>query len=132
MKSKRIILIITLFLSIWAFSGYAQTTISNGKSQLVEFNSTTSKFTVPAGKTWYIYNIFCERKYVQGEEEKDSKIILKGINGIVFKNGPLVYYYNTGLVLNFPLVFTEKTTFEFEIMENIGNKAVMTYIEVDN
>ena len=45
--------------------------------------------------------------------------------------GPLVYYYNTGLILNFPIVFTEKTQFEFEIF-NSGKKAIITYVEVDN
>jgi len=131
MKLK--LFIVTLFLSILTSSVNAQSNVPKGKAQLIEFTNETAKFTVPEGKTWYIYNIFCEQYYTQGTEEKEAGILFKSINNIIFNKGkgPTVYYYNTGLVLNFPIVFTEKTQFELEIF-NSGKKAIITYVEVDN
>ena len=133
MKSKLTFFFVAIILSVLALSVNAQTTIPKGKSQLIEFNNSTAKFTVPEGKTWYIHNIFCERTYTQGTEEEKAAIFLKSINNIIYNEGmgPMVYFYNTGLILNFPIVFTEKTQFEFEIF-NSGKKAIITYVEVDN
>jgi hypothetical protein len=133
MKSKLKFFFVAIFLTVLALSVNAQATIPKGKSQLIEFTNSTAKFAVPEGKTWYIYNVFCEQTYTQGTEEKDACILFKSINNIIFNKGkgPLVYYYNTALVLNFPLVFTEKTQFELEIF-NSGKKAIITYVEVDN
>ena len=58
MKSKMTIFVVTLLLSTWSLTGNAQTTIPKGKAQIIEFNNSTAKFTVPAGKTWYIINLF--------------------------------------------------------------------------
>jgi len=133
MKLKLTFFIVAIVSTVLALSVNAQTTIPKGKSQLIEFTNSTAKFAVPEGKTWYIYNVFCEPSFTKGTEETDAYIILKSINNIVFNKGkgPLVYYYNTALVVNFPLVFTEKTQFELEIF-NSGKKAIMTYVEVDN
>jgi len=133
MKLKLKIFFVAIVSTVLALSVKSQTAISKGKSQLIEFTNSTAKFAVPEGKTWYIYNVFCEHTYGQSTEEKDAYIILKSINNIVFNKGkgPLVYYYNTALVVNFPIVFTEKTQFELEIF-NSEKKAIMTYVEVDN
>jgi hypothetical protein len=132
MKSKTPLFIIALCFTLLVSKGFAQTATPKGKTNLIVFTNTTAKFKVPEGKTWYIYNVFGERKFLQGVEEKDLRIILKSINNINFKLGPMLYYYNTGLTVNYPLVFAEKTTFEWELNDNTGSKAVMTYVEVDN
>ena len=134
MKSKTPLFIIALFLTLTLSisKGFAQAGIPKGKAHLVEFTNETAKFKVPEGKTWYIYNVFGERRFLQGVEEKDLRIILKSINNINFKSGPVLYYYNTGLTINYPLIFPEKKSFELEIYAPAGSKTVMTYIEVDN
>ena len=132
MKSKTPLFIIALCFTLFVSKGFAQTGTPKGKANLIEFTNTTAKFKVPEGKTWYIYNVFGERRFLQGVEEKDVRIILKSINNINFKLGPMLYYYNTGITVNYPLVFAEKTTFELELNDNTGSKAVMTYVEVDN
>jgi hypothetical protein len=132
MKSTIFNCCITLLLSVISLTSAAQTAIPKGKATLIEFTNSNAKFKVPEGKTWYIYNVFGERRFSQGVEEKDSRIFLKSINNINFKFGPLLYYYNTGLTISYPLVFPEKTTFELEMIDLSGNKAVMSYVEVDN
>lgn len=111
----------------------AQSEIPKGKIHLVEFTNETGKFAVPQGKSWYIYNIFSDRKYYPPGEDKDAFVIvaLKSINRVVYQNGPNVYNQYLGTIFNFPLIFPEKTTFEF-VIKNSGAKAIMTYIEVDN
>ena len=126
-QKKPIILLLLLFLT--SFSLSAQT-IPKGKANLIEFSSNNSAFKVPEGKTWYIYNIFSNRKTIQGGEETEAGIILKSVNGVVFKKGPVVYASSGNL--NFPIIFPEKTSFEFEIFSNPGTKAIMTYIETEN
>jgi hypothetical protein len=133
MKLKLKNFFVAIVLTVLALSVNAQSTIPKGKSQLIEFTNSTAKFAVPEGKTWYIYNIFCERTFTKGTEEKEACILFKSINDIIFNKGegPSVYYYNTALIVNFPIVFTEKTQFELEIF-NSGKKAIITYVEVDN
>ncbi|MCX7728634.1 MAG: hypothetical protein N2203_04100 [Bacteroidia bacterium] len=60
MKLKLTIFIVTLFLSVWILSGNAQTTISKGKAQSIEFTNASAKFTVPDGKSWVIINVFSD------------------------------------------------------------------------
>ena len=131
MKSTITLLSTLFFLFISTSDIIAQNSVSNGSAQLVEFTPTNAKFTVPASKTWHITNVFCERKYQSGGEEKDAGIILKSINDVVFEKGPLLFYYNSGLVMNFPIILKEGTSFEFTV-KNSGGKAIMTYIEYDN
>lgn len=105
----------------------AQPNTPKGKEQLVEFNNTTGKFTVPEGKTWYIYNILSDVENLDGER---TRIKLKSVNDLVFSGGgPIVYKY--GVAMNFPLIFKENTKFEFDINHS-ATKAIMTYIEVEN
>lgn len=116
MNLKKIILTFTLFLCVFSLSSIAQTTTPNGKAKLIEFNNSTAKFTVPEGKTWTIYNVFCERKLnALAGVDKSIRIKIKSINSTVYENGPVAYHYKTDGVMNFPIVFPEKTVFEFEI-----------------
>jgi hypothetical protein len=134
MKSKTPLFIIALFLTLTLSisKGFAQAGIPKGKAHLVEFTNETAKFKVPEGKTWYIYNVFCERKYNKGAEVESTRILISSINNIKFKNGPSIFNQNVGQNLNAPLIFPEKTTFELEISDPSGSKAVINYIEVDN
>ena len=43
---------------------------------------------MPEGKTWYIYNVFYDRKFKSGTEEKETRISLKSLNNII-KNTPI-------------------------------------------
>jgi len=112
-------------------SSFAQNSDSNGSAQLVELVNGDAKFTVPVGKTWHITNVFCDRAFQSGGEGKESVIILKSINDIVFEKGPILHYYDAAIVTNFPLIFKEGTSFELTV-KNSGVKAIMTYIEYDN
>jgi len=131
MKSTITLLSTLFFLFISTSDIIAQNYNSNGNAQLVEFTPTNAKFTVPASKTWYITNVFCERNYQSGGEEKDAAIILKSINDVEFEKGPVLFYWNLGNLMNFPIVLKEGTSFEFTV-KNSGGKAIMTYIEYDN
>ena len=84
MKSKLTFFFVAIVLSVLALSVNAQTTIPKGKSQLIEFTNSTAKFAVPEGKTWYIYNVFCEQSYTQGTEEKEASIFLKSITSPIW------------------------------------------------
>jgi hypothetical protein len=129
MKSKTSYILITmLILSIWQFKSYAQTSAPKGKAQLTEFTNATAKFTVPEGKTWYIYNIFFDTK---SDDGKAALITLKSINDVNFEEGSYLFSSNQMFVMRFPLVFPEKTTFELTIQPT-KYKAIMTYIETDN
>ena len=121
MKSTIFNCCITLLLSVISLTSAAQTAIPKGKATLIEFTNTSAKFKVPEGKTWYIYNVFCESLKDDGLQEKTPKIALKSINN-----------YNSTFVVNYPLVFPEKTSFEFEVLNISNAKGVMTYVEVDN
>ncbi len=134
MKSKTPLFIIALFLTLTLSisKGFAQAGIPKGKAHLVEFTNETAKFKVPEGKTWYIYNVFYDRKFKSGTEEKDTRISLKSLNNIAFKFGQALFFVNVFQNLNAPLIFPEKTTFELEISDPSGSKAVINYIEVEN
>ena len=104
---------------------------TNGNTELIEFTDENAKFTVPKGKTWHIMNVFDETSYQsQGEKEK-TVIKFKSINGVIFKRGPILFYYSSALIMPFPIVLKEETSFEFSV-KNSGGKAIMTYIEFDN
>ncbi len=132
MKSTIFNCCITLLLSVISLTSAAQTAIPKGKANLIEFTNTSAKFKVPEGKTWYIYNVFCESLKDDGLQEKTPKIALKSINNYNYKFGPFLYNYNSTFVVNYPLVFPEKTSFEFEVLNISNAKGVMTYVEVDN
>ena len=128
MKSKLAIFITAIFLSVWSLSVKAQTNIPNGKVQLTEFTNTTARFTVPAGKTWYISNIFSSS---QSAKEETNYIILKNINNTTFgSNGPILSNFARNFI-NYPIIFPEKTTFEIQITD-LSAKAIIIYTEVDN
>ena len=128
-----VVLFLLFFLSVTSKNVNAQSDLPKGKVYLVEFTNGKGKFAVPQGKSWYIYNIFSDRKYYPLGEDKEAFVIvaLKSINKVVYDNAPYVYNQYLGTVINFPLIFPEKTTFEF-IIKNSGAKAMMSYIEVDN
>jgi hypothetical protein len=87
MKSKLTYLLATLFLCLWAVCANAQTTTPNGKAQLIEFTNATAKFTVPAGKTWVVNNVFSSSEI---EKDVTNQIILKKINNTDYgSNGPI-------------------------------------------
>ena len=129
LRFKKKPLILLLILCSTSISIYAQI-VPKGKANLIEFNSNNSVFIVPEGKTWYVYNVFCERKSVQDTEESPNAIVLTRVNNLIFKKGPLVYLSESAI--NFPLIFPEKTTFELEILSSLEIQATMTYIETDN
>ena len=158
MKSKLTIFVVTLFLSVCSLSGNAQATIPKGKAQLIEFTNETAKFTIPEGKTWYVYSIFSD--YVVGgtvkyneyakedrlEESKDVRIFLKDLNGIE-KTNYIKNIYATQLfrssdastVIPYPIVFPEKTTFNLIILKGnlgslqlYGGNAYISLVETDN
>lgn len=130
---KLAVFLVMFFFFVISKNVNAQSDLPKGKVHLVEFTNETGKFFVPQGKSWYIYNIFSDRKYYAsvGGGESFVAIALKSINKVVFQNGPYVYQQYLGTIFNFPLIFPEKTTFEFEI-KNSGVKAIMSYIEVEN
>jgi hypothetical protein len=128
-KKKPLTLLFILCLTSLSISAQ---TVPKGKVNLIEFNSNSSVFKVPEGKTWYVYNIFCDRKSDQGAED-EIVIIMKSVNDVVFKRGPIVFLSERAI--NFPMIFPEKTTFELDIKSHsdISDiKAIMTYIETDN
>jgi len=87
MKLKLKNFFVAIVLTVLALSVNAQSTIPKGKSHLIEFTNSTAKFAVPEGKTWYIYNVFCENYYTEGTEEKEAGILFKSINNIIFNKG---------------------------------------------
>jgi hypothetical protein len=131
LSSKKKPLALLFILCLTSLSISAQT-VPKGKVNLIEFKANTSAFKVPEGKTWYIYNIFCDRKSSQGDEDEIA-IILKSVNNVLFKRGPIVFLSERAI--NFPMIFPEKTTFELDIKSNSDIseiKAIMTYIETEN
>jgi hypothetical protein len=142
MKSKLTIFVASLLLTVWSLSINAQTTIPQGKTQLIEFTNATAKFTVPEGKTWAVYSAFTS---YNASDDYTYSILLKSINGTELtdfsKNQVgLILYSSNGLVtINLPLFFPENTTFELIISKRLDetrtlydNKAFLNYIEIDN
>ncbi len=160
MKSKLTIFLAALFLSVCTLSGNAQTSLPKGKAQLIEFTNATAKFTVPAGKTWYIMNIFSDcaanikpstesAEYKQFEE---VRVFIKNIDNYLLtdlsknKLGPVVYRGpNHERIQPMPIVLSENSTIEFiitsgdwakigtgEIKKNDVLNAFLNYIEADN
>ncbi len=138
MKSKLTIFIAGLFLSFSLFSVKAQTTVSKGKAQLIEFTNANAKFTVPAGKTWYINQVFSF--YYGGID-----VFIKGINGTELTNLELRKYgtnvYNdVNKSIQFPIIFPENTIFELIITRSQPGEpptisdqiAYINFIETDN
>jgi hypothetical protein len=144
MTSKMTIIIVTLFLSVCSLNAKAQTT-PKGKAQLIEFTNTTSKYIVPAGKTWYINQIFSNYRIEDDETTERTAIFIKSLNGIELTNlslgkyGPKVFGAFNEFVIQFPLIFPENTKFELVITNDkrtglilSDKKAILNYLEIDN
>jgi hypothetical protein len=141
MKSKFSIFVATLFISVYALSVNAQTTLPKGKAQLIEFTNATAKFTVPVGNTWVVNNVFSY--YDRGI---DLKVYIKSINGTILTDltkkeyGTLLYHSrDMGFVIQFPIIFPENTSFELVIIsgewdsQTISNKkAFLNFTETEN
>ena len=102
------------------------------KKLILKFLNEKSKFTVPDGKIWYIYDVFAS---------SDIKVKIKSLNGIELTNlssniiGPIFQSFNV------PKIFPQNTNFELIILiwsqeqkKYIlsENKAWINYIEIDN
>lgn len=138
MKSKMLIIIFTLFISVWTLSVNAQTAIPEGKVQLIEFTNATAKFTVPEGKRWTIHNAFAS---YPGDDNTYS-IWIKSINGTILFDpskmiaGKCIWSSNLLVNLNLPLVLPENTSFELVITKKADKtrslydtKAFLNYTE---
>ena len=158
MKLKLKLLIVTLFLSTLTSSVNAQSNVPKGKVQLIEFTNETAKFTVPEGKTWFIYSVFSEyvvdgvvkfdeySKKNSYDNSLDIRIFLKDLNGIEKTNyikniyGTQLYRStNASTVIPYPIIFPEKTTFNLIIhkgdlgsLQLYGGKAYISLVETDN
>jgi len=141
MKSKLTIFIITLLLSVWSLSVNAQTTVPNGKAQLIEFTNATAKFTVPLGKTWTVHNVFTSYP----TDDNTYSIWVKSLNGIILtdisKNilGKLLFSSNAAANINLPLVLPENTSLELIMIKKVGEtrslhdkSAFFNYTETEN
>jgi hypothetical protein len=105
MKSKSTTFVAVLFLSIWTLFSNAQTTVPQGKIQLIEFTNATAKFIVPEGKIWYITNVFSSS---ESAKQETNYIILKMINNTTFgNNGPKLSNFARNY-FSFPVIFPEK------------------------
>ena len=158
MKSKLTIFLAALFLSVCTLSGNAQTSLPKGKAQLIEFTNATAQFTVPEGKSWFIYSVFSEyvvdgvvkfNEYTKTNEYANSldiRIFIKDMNGTE-KTNYIKNIYGTQLyrstdastVIPYPIIFPEKTTFNLIILKGdlgslklYGGKAYISLLEVDN
>lgn len=141
MKSKLTIFLATLFLSVCTLFGNAQTSMPKGKAQLIEFTNATAKFTVPAGKTWVVNNVFSNY-----DRNNDIKVFVKSLNGAIMTDlykqefGTLLYHSrDPGYVIQYPILLPENTGFELIILSGdwdaqtiCGKKAFLNYTEVDN
>jgi hypothetical protein len=157
MKSKLTIFFATFYLSVCNLSLNAQTSIPTGKAHLIEFTNETAQFTVPEGKSWFIYNIFTEymvdgvfklNEYSKKNEYSNFlyvRILLKDLNGIEKTNlSKNIYgtqfYFSAGVsVIPYPIIFPEKTTFSLiNLKGDLGSlklydgKAYISIMEVDN
>jgi hypothetical protein len=146
MKSKLTIFLATLFLSVCTLSGNAQTSLPKGKAQLIEFTNATAQFTVPAGKTWYLYNILTDFETDVKDDKGDYyvyfiRVFIKSLNGEVktdlktYKMGPQLGGEGTG----YPIIFPENTSLELiqlyereEEYKEYSGTAFISVIEVDN
>lgn len=116
MKSLLLLLLISIF---------SQGAISQTKeTKLVEFSNTNSEFTVPAGKTWHIHNVFSNAKASDGEW---NYIFIESVNNVKFEHGAAVSG-STRSWVQFPLVLPENTTFKLKMME-ATSVGIMTYTE---
>lgn len=146
MKSKLIVILFTIILSVWTNIGIAQTTMPKGKAQLIEFTNETAKFTVPAGKTWYIINAFFDYKVdlkynTSGEKiskDEDTQVFIKSINGKILTD---LSINKLGPMFSGSLVLPENTIIEFIItsgswiwgpIKQYNLNAYLNLIEVDN
>ncbi len=141
MKKLTTILFVTLVLSVCSLSANAQTTILEGKAQLIEFTNATAKFTVPAGKTWVVNNVFSNY-----DRNNDIKVYIKSINGAIMTDlikkeyGTLLYHSrDMGFVIQYPIILPENTSFELIVISGdwdaqtiSSKKAFLNYMEVDN
>ena len=139
MKTKSRILITAFIIVAFISNAIAQQPILKGKAFLVEFTNTNAKFTVPAGKTWTIYQTFT------ASWKKDYFIYIKSLNGVLLTNlytnelGPLLFSIppkDSNRIL--PLILPENTTIELFIFNSIFGydladcKAYLNYVESDN
>ena len=161
MKTHKMILA-TALMCMLSFSFLnAQTNYPKGKAILKEFFNPAAKFTVPAGKTWYVVNIFsdCATDIAISKNDPESysynevRIFNKSINGIVLtdidkkKFGVVVFRGpNHERVQQMPMVLPENTVIEFiiasgdwsstvegsKLVRNDNLKAYLNVIETDN
>ncbi|MEI6764442.1 MAG: hypothetical protein WCM76_02305 [Bacteroidota bacterium] len=139
----------------------AQSNYPKGKAKLIEFFNPAAKFTVPAGKTWYVVNIFsdCATDIIVNKNDpgtynyNEVRIFIKSINGAVLtdidkkKYGPVVFRGpNHERVQQMPIVLPENTIIEFiitsgdwsstvegsKLVRNDNLKAYLNVIETDN
>lgn len=100
---------------------------SSGSVKLVKFTNNTATFTVPAGKTWEIINVFGERDYSQmtldGEDYDRLRVHIKSLNGNEMTNvsqnkiGPTLFRGGSNeTALGMPLILPEKTTITLVIL----------------
>jgi hypothetical protein len=145
---KNIVLITCILVLSFICDLHSQTVYPKGKAHIIEFNNTTAKFTVPAGKTWYIVNIFSDyfTDFIPNSTSSEINIFLKSLDGTVItdlsinKVGTKVYSGVQTYALRMPLIFPENTVFELIIISgelskpNINNsiKAFLNYVECDN
>ncbi len=150
-KSNVSFFIATLFLCVWTVSVKGQTSIQKGKAQLIEFTNATPNFIVPEGKTWVVYSIFSDyasfiTNATDGNNYNEIKIFIKNINGVEKTNsvknlyGTQVYRSsNTSTAFPYPIIFPEKTSLSFIIMQGelekikeYSGKAYISFVEVEN
>ncbi len=140
----------------------AQIAIPKGKAQLIEFTNSTAKFTVPAGKTWYIVNLISngaanikpDVEFPKSNNYDEVRVYIRSIDNHILTDisqkiiGPLFYIgrgENTERITPMPFVLSENTTIEFvistgswrsngagELKKNDSIKAYINFIEVDN
>jgi hypothetical protein len=158
MKTNMSLYIFTFLLSISTLSVNAQSSILQGKAQLLEFTNTSASFTVPEGKTWVIYSIFSDyvtggivkyneyRKVNEFANEEDIRIFLKDLNGVqktdYLKNkyGTQLYRSsNASTVIPYPIIFPEKTRFNLIVLsgdlgslKEYNGKAYISLMEITN
>ncbi len=137
---KTLLLTLAIFITLCV---NAQTPMPQGNVIFKEFDNSNASFTVPEGKSWYIYNIYSD--YVAGgtlkyneyekknvlENTEDVRIFIKELNGKLktdySKNiyGPQVYRgSNNATTITLPIIFSENTT--FSLITLLGNTGQMT------
>lgn len=161
MRVNKMLIVAILTGIIPVMAARAQTVYPKGKAKLIEFFNPSATFTVPAGKTWYIVNVFSNCATDVAVNQKDPeynnysevRIFIKRINSTVLtdiekkKFGTVVFRGpNHERVQQMPLVLPENTVIEFiitsgdwastvegtKIMKNDALKAFINYIETDN